>query len=113
MTTQPAVRRHRRRAPRPITIGIAGYDGSAISWSREDETDDLGHGHFAGTPQLVDTATAILAVREPVMLPTGSRWVFPHQLQLRVVDVAAAMFAALQVDADLTELVERFPELAR
>lgn len=111
MTKQPTVRR-RRSAPQPITIGIAGHDGSAISWSREDETDDLSPGHFAGTPHLVDTATAILIAREPLILPTGRSWTFPHYLELRAVDAAAAMLAALQVDADHSSLIAQFPELA-
>ncbi|WP_347956234.1 hypothetical protein [Gordonia aichiensis] len=111
MTRQSTVRR-RRSAPQPITIGIAGRDGSAISWSREDETDDFSPGHFAGTPHLVDTATAIVIAREPLTLPTGRAWTFPHHLELRAVDAAAAMLAALQADADLSGLIAQFPDLA-
>lgn len=111
MTAHHAVHRRRNQAPRPITIGVAGFDGSVISWSREDETNLHGHGRFAGTPDVVDAATAILLARQPIVLPTGVTWHFPARDHIRVADVAAAMITALQVDADLTELLTRFPQL--
>lgn len=113
MTDEIPYRRRQHRAIRPVTIGIVGADGSAISWSREDETNLAGPGRFAGSADLVDTATALILAREPLTLPTGATWDFPPHPALRAVDVAATMLAALQVDADYRPLIDRFPELRR
>lgn len=94
-----------------VNIGVAGYDGSVIAWSREDRDDLTGPGRFAGTPAVIDAALAILAARQPTVLPTGVRWQFPPEPALRAADVAAAMIAALQVDGDLGELLAQFPTL--
>lgn len=92
------------RQPAPVTIGASGLDGSVITWSREDEADDLELGQFAGTPSLVDAATALIFARQPFTLPNGVQWSYLPSPRLRVDDVAATILAVLEVDADVTLL---------
>lgn len=100
-----------RMAATTVTIGVAGHDGATVAWSREDRDDLLGQGRFAGTPAVVDTVVAVLTARTPIVLPSGVRWTFLPAPALRPDDVAAAMYSALQVDADVSGLLAAYPTL--
>lgn len=94
-----------------ITFGIAGKDGSSVAWSREADDDVDSPGAISGSPPVVNEVLRLLTLREPIILPTGVRWTFAAEPQVRAADVAAAMMNAIQVDSDLAGLLEMFPEL--